>query len=52
MDDLNPLKVNNFGKLYNSKANVYKIIRQQWGTTLRMYDCIKKNADSEIEQLE
>uniref|UniRef100_A0A2S2P650 Bro-N domain-containing protein n=1 Tax=Schizaphis graminum TaxID=13262 RepID=A0A2S2P650_SCHGA len=52
MDDIDPLKVNHLGIVYKEQTNEYKIIRQQWGTTLKLYDYIKKTMESDVELLE
>lgn len=52
MDDIDPLKVNHLGIVYDTSKKQYKIIRQQWGTTRNLYDVIQKTRTSEVELLE
>lgn len=52
MDDINPMKINHLGIVFDTRTNEYRIIRQQYGTTLRMYDCVQKTENSDLEQLE
>lgn len=52
MQDVDPMKVNNLGFVYNEVRDKYQVIRQQWGTTLHTYDYIKRSVDSTVEVLD